>query len=183
MSTIFIFPGRQTAAEVRALADAHGMEVRADKSGRLTLEEKAERAKAYLRERGIYALDQGTPRLRDQRLQFAHFRLGEGTVPPVAPFSEIAQARVALRIEEDIVGDDGDRLGWLQGADVQQVIHPHAQDQRDRFKHLDVGPLHPAVLSKRSQGAPINGQAVARGDDGAQVLQVHASLPEPAPDP
>ena len=61
MSTIFVFPGRQTVAEVRALADAHGMEVRADKSGRLTLQEKAERAKAYLRKRGIYALDQGTP--------------------------------------------------------------------------------------------------------------------------
>src|SRR4051812_40499535 len=104
------------------------------------------------------------PRLRNQRLQFAHFRLGEGTVHPVAQVSEIAQARVALRIEEDIVGDDGDCLGWLQGADVQQVIHPYAQDQRDGFKHLDVGPLHPAVLRERRKGAQVDGQAVARGD-------------------
>ena len=121
-----------------------------------------------------------SPRLRDQRLQFAHVRLGERTVPPVAQLGEIAQARIALRIEEDIVRDDGDRLGWLHGADVQQVIHPHAQDQRDGFKHLDVGPLHPTVLRERSKGAQVDGQAVARGDFVAQGRQVHSSRLEHA---
>ncbi len=49
------------------------------------------------------ALDQCVPHRRDQRLQLVYFRRRKRTVTLVTQLREFAQARITLRIEEDVV--------------------------------------------------------------------------------
>jgi len=57
------------------------------------------------------------------------------------------------------------------------------QDQCHSFEHLDVGPLHPAILGECEKRAPIYSLTVSGGNQAAQGIQIHPGCLKHAPDP
>jgi len=124
----------------------------------------------------VYAVPvQGAPHRRDQRFQFTRFHLGEGTVTPIAQCGKLAQTRITVGIEEDVVVGSYLRACYLHITHIEQVVYAHLQGQRDRFEYLDVGALHAAVSRERGEDLIINGQTVPHGNVVTQVLQAQPS--------
>jgi len=95
----------------------------------------------------------------------------------------MAQLLVAFGVEKDVVVWGRDSGVHFQVAHVQQVVHAHLEDRSHCLQHFDVRTLQPAIAREIGERTCVYREAIAGGDERADIVQACPPSPEHAPHP